>query len=173
MLIPVLYSHNDQAWKIADFGLTSEGASITAQTTRYARGTPSYRAPELICDFKAKYTNKIDIWAIGCIFYELVFKNKAFAGDGAVLEYARDNTYSGYLLPLPFEQDTVTDEARKAFISRIIPQMLKINPFERPRAEELYKRFISWGVDESYPLPSQNSTVSSADTQLGDDSPGQ
>jgi serine/threonine protein kinase len=171
MLIPVLYSHNDEAWKIADFGLTSEGASIAAQTTDYSRGTPGYRAPELIYDTKyTKYTNKTDIWAIGCIFYELVFKNKAFAGDVAVLDYARDTTYSGRLLPLPFEQDTVTDEVRKAFISRIIPQILKIDPFERPRAEELYKRFISWGVDQSYLLPSPNSTISGADTQLGDDS---
>jgi len=166
MLIPVLYSHKDQAWKIADFGLTSEGTSKTPHTTRYSRGTSSYRAPELIRD--AKYTNKIDIWAIGCVFYELVFKNKAFPGDAAVLDYALNNISFGHILPLPFEPDTVSDETRKVFISRIILQILDIDPVKRPGAEQLYKRFISWREDGSptNPVPSQKSTVPSADAHL-------
>ena len=166
MLIPVLYSHKDQAWKIADFGITSEGTSRNALTTRYSRGTSSYRAPELIRD--GKYTNKIDIWAIGCIFYELVFKSKAFSGDASVLNYALDNISSGHILSLPFEPDIVTDEARKVFISRIILQMLNTDPFKRPEAEQVYKRFIGWRGDESptSPFPSLTSMVPTADARL-------
>ena len=163
ILIPVLYSHKDQAWKIADFGLTSEGTSKSPNTTRYSRGTSSYRAPELIRE--AKFTNKIDIWAIGCILYELVFKSKAFPGDAAVLDYALNNISSGRILALPFGPDTVSDETRKAFTSKIILEMLNIDPFKRPGAEQLYKRFLGWRGDES-PTPSQKSTVPSADDQL-------
>jgi serine/threonine protein kinase len=82
--ILVLYSHTEQAWKIADFGLTVEGTSKKAHTTQYSKGTCSYRAPELIqLDDKGTYTNKVDIWAMGCILYEIVFRSKAFCrSDG-------------------------------------------------------------------------------------------
>lgn len=53
-----------------------------------ATGTPSYRAPELLRGIDFTYTNKVDIWALGCIFYELLFGRKAFAGDFAVREYS-------------------------------------------------------------------------------------
>jgi serine/threonine protein kinase len=47
-LIVVLYSGTVDTWKIADFGLTAEGTSKQARTTRYSMGTPCYRAPELM-----------------------------------------------------------------------------------------------------------------------------
>jgi len=144
LTILVLYSHKDQAWKIADFGLTQEGTSKKALTTRYSRGTSSYRAPELLLD--ERYTNKIDIWAIGCILYELVFKGKAFATDISVVQYTHD-TSSGKSLPLPFEPDTLPDESRKAFVSKIIAEMLNVNASDRPAADQLYRRFIGWGAE--------------------------
>ena len=139
-----MYSSTDQAWKIADFGLTSEGTSKRAHTTRYAQGTPSYRSPELIEDFK--YTNKVDIWAIGCILYELIFKKKAFSGDGAVLRYFDNFRATGTLLVLPFDNDTIPDEARKTFLANIILEMLDIDDTRRPGAWNLYEKFITWGA---------------------------
>ena len=41
-------------------------------------GTPSYISPE-ICEGKM-YKNKSDIWALGCILYELTTLKKAFEG---------------------------------------------------------------------------------------------
>ena len=146
-MIVVLYSAKDQAWKIADFGLTSEGTSKQAHTTRYALGTPSYRSPELIEDFK--YTNKVDIWAIGCILYELIFKKRAFSGDTAVLRYFDKFKLTGTLIVLPFEHDTIPDEARKAFLAKIILEMLDMDDTRRPSAEQLYKKFITWGSNEA------------------------
>lgn len=59
----------DCSLKIADFGLareTDEGGCLTSYVlTRY------YRAPELILEWNA-YTSAIDMWAIGCIFAELL-----------------------------------------------------------------------------------------------------
>jgi NIMA (never in mitosis gene a)-related kinase 8 len=142
----VLYSAKDQAWKIADFGLTSEGTSKHALTTRYVHGTPSYRSPELIDDLK--YTNKVDIWAIGCILYELIFMKKAFSGDAAVLRYFDHFKSTGALIPLPFENNTIPDEARKVFLTKVILEMLNIDDSRRPSSEKLYTKFITWGLGE-------------------------
>lgn len=171
MTFLVLYSLQDQVWKIADFGLTTEGTSNLARTTHYSRGTPSYRAPELIRD--VKYTNKVDIWAIGCILYELIFKTKAFPGDGAVLLYAHENMSSGHTLPLPFKPDTVPDKAREAFLSKIILRMLNIDANSRPAAQQLYKRFISWGRDESpvSATASQKSTIATSNEEIPSELP--
>jgi serine/threonine protein kinase len=52
-----------------------------------SRGTSGYRAPEVLRE-EAIYTNKVDIWAIGCILYELATGNKTFHDDWAAREYA-------------------------------------------------------------------------------------
>jgi len=54
---------------LADFGITSEVMS-TMMVTSFGRGTPGYRAPELLV--QDEYDNKVDIWAVGCILHELV-----------------------------------------------------------------------------------------------------
>ena len=46
-------------------------------------GTLYYRAPELLLG-NAYYDTKIDIWSIGCIFYELITKKILFKGKNEV-----------------------------------------------------------------------------------------
>src|SRR5271155_2926404 len=84
----VLYSSKSNVWKIADFGITTEGTSGRALTTVASRGTASYRAPELLDASKSTYTRQVDIWALGCIIFELAFNKKAFSDDISVLSYA-------------------------------------------------------------------------------------
>lgn len=55
--------------KICDFGLT-ESMERTHITKKNNGGSPRYMAPELFDD-KSKITEKIDIWAMGCIFIEI------------------------------------------------------------------------------------------------------
>src|SRR5271170_3594529 len=84
----VLYSCESSAWKLADFGLSCEGSSKTNRPTQYGRSTPGYRAPELLeSDGDATYTNKVDIWALGCILYELATRKRAFKNDWEVFQY--------------------------------------------------------------------------------------
>ena len=44
----VLFSEEDNSWKIAHFGFLSGGTSCVFQSTQYARGTEGYRAPEFV-----------------------------------------------------------------------------------------------------------------------------
>ena len=141
----VLYSLVSEAWKVTDFGFTMEGSSRRAHVTSYSRGTSSYRAPELICEGQAKYTNKVDLWGVGCILYELVLGRKAFGNDFEILRYA--NSGKGYNFVI--EPEIVPDDRRRRFISKIIKELLSIDPTQRPRANVLYERFISWGSDIS------------------------
>jgi len=130
-----------------------EGTSKRAHTTKYSRGTPGYRAPELVEEVIVnKYTNKVDIWAIGCILYEIVFQRKAFSSDFEVSRYSDTVKTTGKLLGLPFETDAIFDDSRKYFLSKIIHEMVDIDPTRRPGAEHLYKRFIPWASDETKPL---------------------
>lgn len=55
--------------KICDFGLT-EPMERTHITKKNNGGSPRYMAPELF-DSKTKITEKIDVWAMGCIFIEI------------------------------------------------------------------------------------------------------
>src|SRR5437016_3900964 len=85
----VLYSREREVWKISDFGLTSEGSTTAASTTVDCSGTPGYRAPELVVDGKEEkeFTNRVDIWALGCILYELAIGKKAFKDDFELVGY--------------------------------------------------------------------------------------
>jgi serine/threonine protein kinase len=48
LISKVLYSRLSNVWKLTDFGISAEATSKRAHTTRYARGSARYRAPELL-----------------------------------------------------------------------------------------------------------------------------
>ena len=50
-------------------------------------GTPCYISPE-ICEGRV-YRRSSDIWALGCILYELTTLNKAFEGTGKLMVAAQ------------------------------------------------------------------------------------
>ena len=67
--------------KIADFGLARIIQSPTRPLDRDGEVvTIWYRAPELLLGSK-HYTRAIDVWAVGCIMYELLALQPAFPGD--------------------------------------------------------------------------------------------
>lgn len=43
-------------------------------------GTPYYQAPELLIDDKLNYKSEVDIWALGCVYFEIITKNSLFFG---------------------------------------------------------------------------------------------
>ncbi|KAK3930130.1 Serine/threonine-protein kinase Nek8 [Frankliniella fusca] len=60
--------------KIGDFGISKVLASQSKAST--VLGTPSYLSPEL-CQGQT-YDERSDIWALGCILYEMLTLKKAF-----------------------------------------------------------------------------------------------
>ena len=106
LITSVLYSRRKNLWKIIDFGNTVEATSQNPRTSRYVRGTAGYRAPELILDSHI-YTNKADVWALGCILYELAVGKKAFDSDWNVIRYYHENDNSLRISP-------VTSEGRRS-----------------------------------------------------------
>lgn len=124
-MIQVLFSLKDNAWKIADFGLLSEGTSRHCKTTHYARGTSGYRAPELVRE-DASYNNKVDIWALGCILYELATRRRAFANDYTVLDFATGNGARPRIHELPL------DERSTKVLSELVNCMLNTVWWQRP-----------------------------------------
>ncbi|KAJ5543249.1 hypothetical protein N7461_009252, partial [Penicillium sp. DV-2018c] len=68
--------------KICDFGLARvQDMQMTGYvSTRY------YRAPEIMLTWR-KYTEKVDIWSVGCIFAELMLGEPLFPGKNHVNQF--------------------------------------------------------------------------------------
>jgi serine/threonine protein kinase len=105
-------------------------------TTRYSRGTASYRAPEVIAD-NAKFNNRADIWSLGCIIYELGTCTKLFDNDFAVLQCSLTKTLH-FPVQWPYLQSLPEPylEMRHALI-----QSLQLGPSSRPRSEYIVQLF--------------------------------
>jgi len=125
LLISVVYSLRKKCWKLVDFGTSSHATSQLPHTTTLAWGTASYRAPELLRE-DPKYTNKVDIWGLGCILHELITGQKAFNCDWNVHEYA--TLKPNIEIPLPMSLII------QSHISENIREMLAVEPSDRPRA---------------------------------------
>lgn len=68
---------DDSIVKISDFGLSK----IIAQADmRTVCGTQMYVAPEVLKN-KGAYTNKVDIWSLGCLLYAMLSGSVPFCGE--------------------------------------------------------------------------------------------
>jgi serine/threonine protein kinase len=104
--------------------------STTPYFSSTGRGTEGYRAPELLREAPT-YTNKVDIWALGCVFYEILFRQKPFTRDSLVQQYF-------------FTEETLTIPAVSGmagisteFIGTLIQKMLDRDSLLRPTAPEV------------------------------------
>ena len=97
------------------------------------RGTVGYRAPELIREDRAVYNNKVDIWSLGCILYELVWCRKAFSSDWNVLRY-----YDGHeKIDLP----EISNKLCRPWLSIYVRKMLSRSSEDRPWASYFRSNF--------------------------------
>ena len=125
----VLWCAQSKLWKLTDFGLTSEATSNVGRPTQYSRGTASYRAPELLTT-NPIFTNKVDIWALGCILHELATLSLTFRSDWDVREcYITDS------FPVIFVH--ASTEFLQHHILENIKELLHRDPRQRMRASDL------------------------------------
>jgi serine/threonine protein kinase len=61
---------------IGDLGISKSVATINRNTTKCV-GSVNYMSPEII-DESETYSDKIDIWSLGCVVYELITQEKLF-----------------------------------------------------------------------------------------------
>jgi serine/threonine protein kinase len=100
-------------------------------------GSSGYRAPELMDSGRKRYTNKVDVWSMGCILYEIATGNRAFEDDWEVLQYR----YSGKSKNIVFEE--TFDSHSSETIANHVVEMLQISSSARPSASALSRGFVS------------------------------
>ena len=78
----ILIDKQNNRIKLADFGL-ARGYSVPLKSYTKEVVTLWYRPPEVLMG-NNKYSPAIDVWAIGCIFYELAHRKPLFMGDSEI-----------------------------------------------------------------------------------------
>ncbi|RNF16004.1 map-kinase like proteinue [Trypanosoma conorhini] len=77
-----IFVNSDCGIKLGDFGLArcaqAQGEDVFRDLTYYV-ATRWYRAPEVLAK-STNYTTAMDIWAVGCIIYELLTASTLFQG---------------------------------------------------------------------------------------------
>ncbi|XP_032129301.1 serine/threonine-protein kinase Nek8-like isoform X1 [Sapajus apella] len=114
----ILLDKHRMVVKIGDFGISKILSSKSKAYT--VVGTPCYISPEL-CEGKP-YNQKSDIWALGCVLYELASLKRAF--EAANLPALVLKIMSGTFAPI---SDRYSPELRQLVLS-----LLSLDPAQRP-----------------------------------------
>ena len=77
-----IFLSSDQHLKIGDFGI-AKSQNNTLSMAKSIVGTDTYIAPEVFG--RIPYNEKADVWALGCILYELASLQPAFSGHTFLL----------------------------------------------------------------------------------------
>ncbi|KAM6953195.1 NIMA-related kinase 12 [Aplochiton taeniatus] len=110
--------------KLGDFGI-SKIMTNTMDMARTCVGTPSYLSPELCKDIP--YSSKSDIWALGCLLYEICSLRPPFSSTNLLGLFYK--IIKGECNPVP--------DMYSCNISSLIEKMLCSIPENRPSAASL------------------------------------
>lgn len=150
--------------KLADFGLSKQLFVPHAPLSPQVQ-TLWYRAPELILGYRS-YSFAVDVWAAGCVFFEMLTGRILFANScevGILFDMFK-------LMGTPSTQDWPelgsmehfkqsfpkfprTDLRKKLGVIQdhmaidLLSQMIKLNPAERPTAQQCLQHPYFFGVD--------------------------
>lgn len=115
------------ALKMGDFGI-AKVLSCTLACARTQIGTPYYLSPE-VCD-EEPYAWPSDIWAMGCILFEMCALKVPFEGPNIHRLVQKILMGSVPLLPGSYSE----------WLRRLCSEMLERVPSRRPSAEDILKR---------------------------------
>ncbi|EYB93008.1 hypothetical protein Y032_0187g1116 [Ancylostoma ceylanicum] len=114
--------------KIGDFGISKVmGTETLAQGAKTVVGTPYYISPEM-CSGQP-YNEKSDMWALGCILYEMTCLQKAFEGENLPALVNKIMTCSYAPIRGPYSTE----------IKVLVRELLQLEPEARPRAADALK----------------------------------
>ncbi|GET88423.1 protein kinase, putative [Leishmania tarentolae] len=114
----------DGVVKVGDFGISTVLRN-TYELKHTICGTPYYFSPELCLN--KPYNNKSDVWALGCILYEMTTLNHAF--DGSNMKALVQKILKGVYPPI--------HPVYSSNLSRLISFMLQIDPHKRPNVSQV------------------------------------
>ena len=118
--------------KLVDFGLSKDIYKIN--TTSTFCGTPEYLAPETVK--KRTYGYKVDEWALGIVFYEIVFGELPFKG----------RTQNALYKSIVEDAPKIPEDA-DPIVADIILKLLTKDPEMRPKFSELKSHPFFEGLD--------------------------
>ena len=119
-----IYLDKDYNVKIGDFGIAKPFDKVMLANT--CIGSPYYMSPELFKE--EQYSEKTDIWSLGCFLYELITFNHPFeAHNLANLTYKVTTT--------PYPRIYCSDN--NAFFNNLLDKMLNKDQCRRCSAEDI------------------------------------
>eukprot|EP01083_Nonionella_stella_P002154 6199_1 len=127
--------------KISDFGLArgvAEGSNLTEYViTRW------YRAPEVMVCAK-QYDVAVDVWAVGCIFAELLLRRELFPGNNHFEQLSLIFSILG--TPFAHELDWITSQDARDWVTQLRYQpghdLRKIFKNGKPEAIDLIQHML-------------------------------
>uniref|UniRef100_A0A8C9JRQ7 non-specific serine/threonine protein kinase n=1 Tax=Panthera tigris altaica TaxID=74533 RepID=A0A8C9JRQ7_PANTA len=131
-----IFLTKDGTIQLGDFGI-ARVLNSTVELARTCIGTPYYLSPE-ICENKP-YNNKSDIWALGCVLYEMCTLKHAF--EAGSMKNLVLKIISGSFPPvsLHYSYD----------LRNLLSQLFKRNPRDRPSVNSiLEKGFIAKRIEK-------------------------
>ena len=78
----LLIGEDEKTIKLADFGL-ARSFGLPLKTYTHEVVTLWYRAPEVLLG-QNHYSTAVDIWSLGCLFYELGHNKALFYGESEI-----------------------------------------------------------------------------------------
>ncbi|KAK7099445.1 uncharacterized protein [Littorina saxatilis] len=153
--------------KVGDFGI-SKMLDSTIDHAKTVVGTPSYLSPELCQDIP--YNSKSDIWALGCLLYEMCALHPPFDGNSLI---------SLFFKIIKAEYEPVSSDYSEG-VHDIITKILVKAPEDRPSASAILnmpfiKEHLSFLIEATESLKklrsANTSMVQGSLDSSGDNSP--
>lgn len=115
--------------KISDFGLAKAVGANTRTLTFKGLGTPFYMAPEAW--LKEKQTDKMDVYSMGILFYEILTRENPFQEVKNTIELQNKHLQEELVFTSQHDKDLPLK------IKQIIRKMTAKSPSQRPTWEEV------------------------------------
>jgi NIMA (never in mitosis gene a)-related kinase len=123
--------------KLGDFGI-SKALSATNDVALTQIGTPYFMSPE-VCN-NEPYSNKCDIWALGCVFYELISFKKPFEA----------NSFFALAIKIMSERPAPLPSIYSQNLTELIFTLLNKDPPSRPSCGKIFSMI---GMKDIYSVP--------------------
>ena len=122
-----IFLFNNNLAKIGDLNVSKVTKNGIGHTQT---GTPYYASPEVWND--ESYTNKSDIWSLGCVLYEMICLTPPFKAE------SMDGLYHKIIKG---KYNKIPEKYSKE-LNEILKLLFNVNPKERPSCDELLKYSI-------------------------------